>query len=104
MSSNMFAPGPSVRQSSTQEFDSAIESLVSSFKNGLTKYEQDEIESVSLRDLNEAIKKIQEKQRATRTYRNLNRIGPFVTGMTADGRVIAVFANAVPAVAFVWVG
>ena len=87
-----------------QDFDSEIENLLSRFKNDLTKDEQDKIENVSLGDLHEAIKKIQEKQRGTRSYRNLRRIEPFVAGMTEYGKVIAVFANAVPIVAFVWVG
>ena len=88
----------------TEDFDSDIELLLSDFKNGLTKDEQVEIENVSLGDLHEAIKKIQEKQRRTRSYRNLKRIEAFVKGMTEYGKVIAVFANAVPIVAFVWVG
>ena len=104
MSSNMPGASPPTHQAGTEGFDSAIEKLTSRVKNSLTKDERDEIANVSLGDLHETIKKIQEKQRGTRTYRNLNRIEPFVTGMTAYGRVIAVFANAVPIVAFVWVG
>ena len=104
MSSTMLVANPPVRQASIRDFDSDIETLLSRFKNGLTKVEQDEIENVSLGDLHEAIKKIQAKQKATKSYRNLKRIEPFVTGMTEYGKVIAVFANAVPIVAFVWVG
>ena len=89
---------------SAEDFNCGIEKLLAHFKDGLTKDEQDEIENVSLGDLHETIKKIQEKQRSTRSYRNLKRIEPFVTGMTEYGKVIAVFANAVPIVAFVWVG
>ena len=51
-----------------------------------------------------AIEKIQEKQKATRSYRNLRRIEPFVTGMKEYGKVIELFTNASPVVAFVWVG
>ena len=102
--SKMLAANPPIRQVSTGDFDSDIEKLLSHFKSDLTKDEQDEIGNVSLGDLHEAIKNIQEKQRATRSYRNLKRIEPFVTGMAEYGRVIAVFANAVPIVAFVWVG
>ena len=94
-------PTPQVR---TGDFDFEIEKLLSRFKNDLTKDEQDEIENVSVEDLHGAIIKIQERQKGTKTYRNLKRIEPFVTGMTEYGRVIAVFANAVPTVAYVWVG
>ena len=100
----MLAANPPTRQASTGDLCSDIQRLVSRFKNCLTRDQQDEIENVSLGDLHEAIKKVQEKQRATRSYRNLKRIEPFVTGMTEYGKVIAVFANAVPIVAFVWVG
>lgn len=103
MSSNILAANQPVHQVSAGDFDSEIEKLLSRFKNDLTTDEQDEIENVSLGDLHEAIKKIEEKQRATRSYRNLKRIEPFVRGMTEYGKVIAVFANAVPIVAFVWV-
>lgn len=95
---------PPASQVSTGDFGSEIERLVSRFKKDLPRDQQDEIENVSIGDLHEAIKKIQEKQRATKSYRNLKRIEPFVTGMTEYGKVIAVFANAVPIVAFVWVG
>ena len=104
MSSNVITANPQTHQVSGEDFDSEIEKLLSRFKNDLTKEEQDKIENVSLGDLDEAIKKIQEKQRETRSYRNLRRIEPFVTGMTEYGKVIAVFANAAPIVAFVWVG
>lgn len=100
----MLAANPPIRQVSTGDFGSNVEKLLSHFKSDLTKDEQDEIGNVSLGDLHETIKNIQEKQRATRSYRNLKRIEPFVTGMTEYGKVIAVFANAVPIVAFVWVG
>ena len=99
----MLAVNPPASQVSTGDFGSEIERLISRFKNDLARDQQDEIENVSLGDLLEAIKKIQEKQRATRSYRNLRRIEPFVTGMTEYGGVIAVFADAVPILAFVWV-
>ena len=104
MSSNMRAADQPMCQSRAGDFNSTIERILSRFKNDLTKDEQNEIENVSLGDLNEAIRKIQEKQRETKSYRNLKRIEPFVTGITEYGKVIAVFANAVPIVAFVWVG
>ena len=100
---NMLAVNPPARQVSTGDFGSEIERLVSRFKNDLTRDQQDEIENVSLGDLHEAIKKIQEKQRATKSYRNLKKIEPFVIGMAEYGKVIAAFTNAVPIVAFVWV-
>ena len=93
-----------MRQVSTEDFDSDIEKLLSHFKLRLTKSEQEEIENVTLEDLDRAIGKIQEKQRATRSYRNLRRIEPFVTGMKEYGKVVEVFTNASPFVAFVWVG
>ena len=104
MSSSMLTATPPAGQVNAEDFDSEINELLSRFKNDLPKDEQDEIENVSLGDLHEAIKKIQEKQKETKSYRNLNRIMPFVTGMTEYGKAIAVFANAVPIVAFVWVG
>ena len=91
----MFAADPAIRSASTREFESEIEKLRSRFKNGLPENEQHEIQNVSFGDLLGAITKIQEKQRETRSYRNLKRIEPFATGMTEFGKVIAVFANAV---------
>ena len=99
----MLGANPPVRQVSTGNFSSDIEELLTRFKSDLTQDEQFEIENVSLEDLQEAIKAIQEKQKRTKTYRNLKRIEPFVTAMTEYGKVIAVFANAVEIVAFVWV-
>ena len=104
MSSNTLTANLPVHQVSTEDFDSKIEKLLSRFKNNLTKNEQDKIENISIGDLHEAIKEVQKKQRLTKSYRNIKRIEPFVTGMTEYGKVIAVFANAVPIVAFVWVG
>ena len=102
--SNMFSPNLPVRQSSTKDFDSEIKILLSYFTNDLPKDEQNEIENVSFEDLIKAIAKIEERQRRKKSYRNLNRIRPFVTGMNEYGKVIGIFANAVPIVAFVWVG
>ena len=102
--SNAPVVNPPISRAGTGVFDSDIEKLLSGFRNGLTQDEQVEIENVSLGDLQEAIKKIQEKQKRTKTYRNLKRIEPFVTGMEEYGKVIGVFANANPIVAFVWVG
>ena len=104
MSSNAPAANPPKPQVGAEDFNSDIENLLSHFKIRLTKDEQDEIENVTLEDLDKAIKKIQEKQRATRSYRNLRRIEPFVTGMKEYGKVVEVFTNASPFVAFVWVG
>ena len=92
-----------MRHVSIEDFDSDIEKLLTHFKLRLTKSEQEEIENVTLEDLDRAIGKIQEKQRATRSYRNLRRIEPFVTGMKEYGKVVEVFTNASPFVAFVWV-
>ena len=104
MFAKILAPNPSKRHASAGDFDYEIEKLLSRFKSDLTKDEQERIENVSLKDLHKAIKEIQDKQKATKSYRNLKRIEPFVTGMTEYGKVVAVFANAVPVVAFVWVG
>ena len=98
-----------VRQVSAEDFDSEyfdseIKILLCHFRNDLPKDEQNEIENVSFEDLIKAIAKIEERQRRKKSYRNLNRIRPFVTGMNEYGKVIGIFANAVPIVAFVWVG
>ena len=100
----MLAANPPTPQVAAEDFDSDIEKLLFHFKIRLTQDEQDEIENASLEDLNKAIEKIQEKQRASRSYRNLRRIEPFVTGMKEYGKVVEVFANSSPIVAFVWVG
>ena len=104
MSSNTVSANSPMNQTSAEDFDSDIETLLTHFKRRLTKSEQEEIENVTLEDLDKAIKKIQEKQRETRSYRNLRRIEPFVTGMKEYGKVVGVFTNASPIVAFVWVG
>ena len=103
MSSKILAAN-SMPQVRAGDFDCDIEKLLSHFKLRLTKSEQDEIENVTLEDLDRAIGKIQDKQRETRSYRNLRRIEPFVTGMKEYGKVIELFTNASPIVAFVWVG
>ena len=99
-----FSANAPVRQISDKDFDSEIKILLSHFTNDLPKGEQNEIENVSFEDLIKAIAKIEEGQREKKSYRNLNRIRPFVTGMNEYGKVIGIFANAVPIVAFVWVG
>ena len=104
MSSNRVSVDPPIPQASTDDFDSEIEKLLSHFKLRLTKDEQDEMQNVTFEDLDRTIKYIQEKQRARRSYRNLRRIEPFVTGMKEYGKVVEVFTNASPIVAFVWVG
>ena len=104
MPSNILAANPPMPQASAEDFDSDIGKLLSHSNLRLTQDEQDEIENMTLEDLDKAIKKIQEKQRATRSYRNLRRIEPFVTGMNEYLKVVNVFTSDSPIVAFVWVG
>ena len=103
MTPNMRAANPPIPQVSAEDFDSDIEILLSHFTTRLTQYEQDKIENASLPDLHEAIAKIQEKQRETKSYRNLRRIEPFITGMEEYLKVFEIFTSASPIVAYVWV-
>lgn len=103
-SSAMVASNLPSRHFRTADFESSIDTLLSRFKPGLTKVELEHIEYTSSGDLHKAIAKIQEKQRDTKSYRNLRRIELFIVSMEEYGKVIDVFSNATPILAHVWVG
>ncbi|KAJ6258641.1 hypothetical protein Dda_6689 [Drechslerella dactyloides] len=72
------------------------------FQSILTPAQHAAIQNTSLSDLQKAIKDIQTKQFASKTYRYLSRIDPFVQGMIDCGKVIEVFGNTSPMLAYVW--
>ncbi|KAF8247263.1 hypothetical protein K440DRAFT_601451 [Wilcoxina mikolae CBS 423.85] len=77
--------------------------VLSRFKLSLTTDEAKDFQFTSLRDVEDVIENIQEKQKATKMIRNVNRLKPFLDAMDQYGKVVEVFLNMSGVVAFVWV-
>ncbi|KAF8535606.1 hypothetical protein BDD12DRAFT_854662 [Trichophaea hybrida] len=76
--------------------------VLSRFKLSLTADETKDFQFTSLRDVEDVIENIQEKQKATKMIRNVNRLKPFLDAMDQYGKVVEVFLNMSGVVAFVW--
>lgn len=83
---------------------SAFSRVLSSFRSRLLPEDIADFEITKLEDLKQAITAIQAEQAQRKGYRNLNKIRPFVNGLTQYAKVIEVFVTAKPDIlAFIWV-
>ena len=72
------------------------------FKKKLTREEESKFVVTTLSDLERATNDLQEKQRKSKTARNLKRIQPFLQAMGQYKDTIEVFLNASSFLCFIW--
>ena len=76
--------------------------VLNDFKKRLKPEEEAKFAFTTLKDLEQAANDLQEKQRKTKTARNLTRIQPFLQAMTQYKDIIEVFLNTSSILCFVW--
>ena len=85
---------------STTVFGAALQR----FQTGLTAAQRENFKGCTLKDVQDAIEKIQGKHGANRKARNMNKVKAFLEAMRHVGQIVEVFLNASEFVCFVWVG
>jgi len=73
------------------------------FKASLSPQERSQFGTTTLHDLNVAIAQIQKHQASKRRLQGMRRLEIFLEGMKEYDKVIQVFLNLSPILAFVWV-
>lgn len=89
-------------QASPDPFRAALDELLVRFKNRLTARELQRFKGTTLKDVETALRDIQNRLDTQRELRNLTRIRGFLDAMDQFGKVIEVFTNSSNMVAFVW--
>lgn len=79
-----------------------FQTALKKFQARLTSSEQDNFECTTLEDVQREILKIQHRQESLKSMVNMSRIQSFVEAMGQFGKVIEVFSNASPFVAYIW--
>lgn len=83
---------------------SNFEEILVSFKKRLSAEHVELFQLATFDDLKDAITRIQKEQAARKSLRNLNKIKPFMNGLSQYAQVIEVFVQAKPEIlAFIWV-
>jgi hypothetical protein len=84
--------------------------LPASFTRGLADFQKrlsaaqiEEFQFATFQSLQEAIHKIQKEQAQRQSFRNLNKIRPFLDGLTQYSKIIELFINMQPLLAAIWV-
>jgi hypothetical protein len=84
--------------------------LPASFSRGLTDFQKrlsaaqiEEFQFATFQTLQDAIHKIQREQAQRKSFRNLNKIRPFLNGLSQYSKVIELFINMEPLLAAIWV-
>jgi hypothetical protein len=72
------------------------------WRRRLSAKEQMDYEGTSLSDLKMSIIQIQNRLETTKDNPNMKRLSKFMEAMEQFGKVIEVFANSTPYVAFIW--
>lgn len=81
----------------------AFHLVLEKFKASLTDKEKDRFGVTTLDDLHIALETIQRKQVSERRLRGMERLEVFLEGMKEYDKVIQVFVNSTPLLAFIWV-
>jgi hypothetical protein len=82
--------------------EDAFQVALEKFKSRLTQKELDEFQFATLEHVREAVVRIQNEQESFKTMMNMPRIESFLEAMDQFGKVVEVFLNCSPFVAFVW--
>jgi hypothetical protein len=84
--------------------------LPPSFSRGLADFQKrlsaeqiEEFRFATFQSLQEAVESIQRQQAKRQSFRNLNKIRPFIDGLTQYSGIIELFVNIQPLVAAIWV-
>jgi phenylalanine-4-hydroxylase len=94
---------PPQPQPATSATYAIFASAADKFKNSLSDKEKAEFQTTTLHSLQIAIDRIQKKQASEERLQGLRRLGAFLEGMKEYDKVISVFLNTTPFMAFVWV-
>jgi hypothetical protein len=86
----------------SQNESQAFEEGLVNFKKRLSKKELEDFEGTKLEDLKITINRIQEGQENVKQNMDMTRVGSFLEAMEQFGKILDVFLNASPFVAFVW--
>jgi hypothetical protein len=92
-------PAYSVAQPTSSTFKRAVEK----FSSRLTEEQKQDFKMSSLKDVEFAMKKIQEKYGPEKKLRGMRRVAKFLEAMSQLEQVIKVFLNVSEVVAFIWV-
>ena len=77
--------------------------VLEKFKSGLSDKEKRQFAATTLDDLHVAIEAIQRKQQSDKRLRAMSKLELFLEGMKEYEKVVSVFLNTGPILAFVWV-
>ena len=84
---------------------STFEKILASFQKRLSSQDLELFRVTTFNDLKVAVNTIQKEQAARKGLRNLNKIKPFLDGLSQYSGVLEVFLQAKPDIlAFIWVG
>jgi hypothetical protein len=84
--------------------DNPFQRVLDEFKAGLSAEEKRDFEVTTLKGLKQALKGLQDRQRATGAAQNMPRVSGFLKAMSAYGEALEVFVGARNFGASVWVG
>ncbi|KAI9662395.1 MAG: hypothetical protein M1821_008562 [Bathelium mastoideum] len=79
-----------------------FENVLEDFKKDLRRKDQENFKGTTLKNLQNSIGNLQQKQHSQRRLQNLNRLKHFLEAIDQYGKVIEVFANSSIFVAFIW--
>ena len=81
----------------------AFERVLQHFKNNLTPDEVKDFQFTKLHDLHVEIEIIQQNHASARKLRNMKRLEKFLEAMEQYGKIVEIFLNCTPILAYVWV-
>lgn len=87
----------------TPVYANSFHLALSEFKTKLTNHEKSHFQVTTLQDLHVAIETIQRKHASEKRLRGMQRLEVFLEGMKEYDKVIQVFVNSTPLLAFIWV-
>jgi hypothetical protein len=88
--------------SSMATIEDGYKQVLAEFKKRLKPEEEASFAITTLADLEMAVNDIEQKQKRSKSARNLRRIQPFLQAMAQYGEIIEVFLNTSPILCFVW--
>lgn len=80
-----------------------IEKAFNKLKGSLSPQDEQDFLSITLKDVRNAAVAIEQDQAARKAMKNVRRIQPFLDTMESYSKVIEVFCQGYPPMAFVWV-
>ncbi|OCL02208.1 hypothetical protein AOQ84DRAFT_349486, partial [Glonium stellatum] len=84
-------------------FSEALETIVKSFRDSLTKEQKQQFSATTLKDVKSEIQNIQGRFGLEKKLRNLKKVSKFLEAMKQVEQVVSIFLNVNEVVAFIWV-